>query len=56
MGVIPGHIKDEVVVVGNHRDGKSYADYNSLFALKQHSSLGKKCTRFLTNIRLNGFV
>ncbi|KAH9938633.1 Zn-dependent exopeptidase [Fomitopsis serialis] len=22
MGVIPGHIKDEVVVVGNHRDGK----------------------------------
>ena len=21
MGVIPGHIKDEVVVVGNHRDG-----------------------------------
>ena len=22
LGVIPGHIKDEVVVVGNHRDGK----------------------------------
>ncbi len=22
MGVIPGHIKNEVVVVGNHRDGK----------------------------------
>ena len=21
MGVIPGHIKDEVVVLGNHRDG-----------------------------------
>lgn len=21
MGVIPGHIKDEVVVIGNHRDG-----------------------------------
>ena len=21
MGVIPGHIKDEVVFVGNHRDG-----------------------------------
>ena len=21
LGVIPGHIKDEVVVVGNHRDG-----------------------------------
>ena len=23
MGVIPGHIKDEVVVLGNHRDGES---------------------------------
>lgn len=23
MGVIPGHIRDEVVVVGNHRDGES---------------------------------
>ena len=22
MGVIPGHIKDEVVVIGNHRDGR----------------------------------
>lgn len=22
MGVIPGHIKDEVVLVGNHRDGE----------------------------------
>lgn len=22
MGVIPGHIKDEVIVVGNHRDGR----------------------------------
>lgn len=22
MGVIPGHIKDEVVFVGNHRDGE----------------------------------
>ena len=21
IGVIPGHIKDEVVLVGNHRDG-----------------------------------
>jgi hypothetical protein len=25
MGVIPGHIKNEVVVVGNHRDGRSSA-------------------------------
>ena len=23
MAVIPGHIRDEVVVVGNHRDGKA---------------------------------
>ncbi len=23
MGVIPGHIKDEVVIIGNHRDGES---------------------------------
>ena len=22
IGVIPGHIKDEVVLVGNHRDGE----------------------------------
>ena len=22
MGVIPGHIKDEVVILGNHRDGE----------------------------------
>jgi N-acetylated-alpha-linked acidic dipeptidase len=22
MGVIPGHIKDEVIVIGNHRDGE----------------------------------
>lgn len=22
MGVIPGHIRDEIVLVGNHRDGK----------------------------------
>ena len=22
MGVIPGHIKDEVIIVGNHRDGE----------------------------------
>ena len=22
MGVIPGHIKDEIIVVGNHRDGR----------------------------------
>ncbi len=21
IGVIPGHIKDEVLIVGNHRDG-----------------------------------
>lgn len=25
MGVIPGHIKDEVVVIGNHRDGSSFS-------------------------------
>lgn len=24
FGVIPGHIKDEVVVLGNHRDGMCY--------------------------------
>lgn len=23
LGVIPGHIKDEVIVLGNHRDGES---------------------------------
>lgn len=23
IGVIPGHIKDEIVLVGNHRDGES---------------------------------
>ena len=22
MAVIPGHIKDEVVIIGNHRDGE----------------------------------
>lgn len=24
MAVIPGHVKDEVVVIGNHRDGMTY--------------------------------
>ena len=30
MGVIPGHIKDEVVVVGNHRDGMDISEYEWL--------------------------
>lgn len=25
IGVIPGHIKDEIVVLGNHRDGALYS-------------------------------
>lgn len=29
MGVIPGHIKDEVVVVGNHRDGTCWTSTDS---------------------------
>lgn len=27
MGVIPGHIADEVVVIGNHRDGEPFFSY-----------------------------
>ena len=29
MGVIPGHIKDEVVFVGNHRDGACWTSADS---------------------------
>lgn len=29
MGVIPGHIKDEVVFVGNHRDGTCWTSTDS---------------------------
>lgn len=27
MGVIPGHIKNEVVIIGNHRDGTFWLLY-----------------------------
>ena len=40
MAVIPGHIKDEVVVVGNHRDGKLSPQFKS----------------FLTNMRSQAWV
>jgi hypothetical protein len=39
MGVIPGHIKDEVVFVGNHRDGACWAstDSSQLRMLRSYS-------------------
>lgn len=46
MGVIPGYIKDEIVVVGNHRDGKS--PVGVILASSKHSyqdSLGYGCNR-----------
>lgn len=45
MGVIPGHIKNEVVVVGNHRDGMRLfiitVDQLNLFSC----SMGHGCHR-----------
>ncbi|KAF8812308.1 Zn-dependent exopeptidase [Phlegmacium glaucopus] len=32
LGVIPGYIKNEVVVVGNHRDGMDFFDFNVMGA------------------------
>ena len=41
FGVIPGYITNEVVVVGNHRDGKHF-DFVSCSSLNDStSSLGK---------------
>lgn len=34
MAVIPGIIKDEVVVIGNHRDGESNITAQSNFIVK----------------------
>jgi len=31
LGVIPGYITNEVVVVGNHRDGKHFFDFRVMF-------------------------
>ena len=31
LGVIPGYIKDEVVIVGNHRDGADLSDFYIIY-------------------------
>ena len=36
MAVIPGHITDEVVVIGNHRDGVSHSKLNTYQTDEQH--------------------
>ncbi len=30
MAVIPGHVTDEIVMVGNHRDGTSFSSQLSI--------------------------
>jgi hypothetical protein len=33
LGVIPGYITNEVVVVGNHRDGKHFFDFHVMLII-----------------------
>lgn len=43
MGVIPGHIKDEVIVIGNHRDGQWSGFTLACSELIANYSLGDGC-------------
>jgi hypothetical protein len=38
MGVIPGHIKNEVIILGNHRDGMS-----AIFSSSSSSNSNERC-------------
>ena len=40
MGVIPGHIKDEVIIVGVHRDGSLLKSFFDSIALILPLSMG----------------
>jgi hypothetical protein len=45
MAAIPGHIKDEVVIIGGHRDGTICAFNCPNFGLKHYLSMGYGCRR-----------
>jgi len=45
MAVIPGHIPSEVVVLGNHRDGKSSLTLTSPLSVTNPCSMGARCNR-----------
>jgi hypothetical protein len=50
-GLIPGHIKDEVIVVGNHRDGECSSEICTGCGLTLYdNSLGEDAERYLLNI------
>ena len=40
MGVVPGHIKDEVIIVGVHRDGSLLKSFFDSVALIPSLSMG----------------